>query len=136
MTNRVTTWLMVVELMAVLVWFWFVRWTPVKAVGGVIVVAAMPLLITARVQLGSSFSVRAKATRLVTTGLYSRVRNPIYLSGILLFCGIALLLERWWPLVILLVVVPMQRARARREEGVLRARFGEEYEAYRRRTWF
>ncbi len=136
MTNRVTTWLMMLEMLVVLIWFWFVRWTPVKAVGGVVVVVAMLLLITARVQLGSSFSVRAKAKRLVTTGLYSRVRNPIYMSGVLLFCGLALLLQSWWVLAILLVMVPIQRARARKEAAVLRERFGEEYEAYRRGTWF
>lgn len=136
MLNRASTAMLVVELLLIAVWFWFVTWTPMKAVGGVMVVGSMLLLIVARVQLGNSFSVRAKATQLVTTGLYSRLRNPIYLCGIVLFCGIALLLESWWPLLILVVLVPMQRMRARREAEVLRERFGEEYERYRRGTWF
>jgi len=134
--NRGTTGLIVLELLSLALWFPHIAWTPVKAVGGVVVVLSMSLLILARVQLGNSFSVRAKATRLVTTGLYSRVRNPIYLCGIVLFCGFALLLESWWPLFILTIVVPMQRARARNEARVLEERFGEEYVRYRRGTWF
>jgi len=134
--NRGTTALMMLELVAVALWFPHIAWTPVKAAGGVIVVLSMLLLILARMQLGSSFSVKAKATRLVTTGLYARVRNPIYVCGVTLFCGIALLLESWWPLLLLVVVVPMQRARARKEARVLEERFGEEYVRYRRGTWF
>lgn len=136
MLNRVTTAMLVVELLVIAVWFRFVAWTPMKAVGGLIVVSSMLLLIAARVELGSSFSVRAKATRLVTTGVYARLRNPIYLAGITLICGLALVFGRWWILLMLVVMVPMQRARARREARVLVERFGEEYVRYRRRTWF
>ena len=72
----------------------------------------------------------------MTTGVYARLRNPIYVAGCVLVAGVALLLGSWWPLLLLLVLIPLQVARARREEAVLRARFGEEYEQYRRRTWF
>ena len=72
----------------------------------------------------------------MTTGVYARVRDPIYWSGVLLLGGLALLLASWWPAVLLLIVVPMQRARARRESRVLEERFGEEYLRYRRGTWF
>lgn len=136
MLNRVTTAMLVVELLVIAVWFRFAAWTPIRAVGGAIVVGSMLLLIAARVELGSSSSVRAKASRLVTTGVYARVRNPIHLAGISLICGLALVLARWWVVLVLVLVavVPMQRARARREAGVLEERFGEEYVRHRRRT--
>ncbi len=136
MLNRVTTAMLAVELLVVLVAFRFVTWTPVKAAGGAIVIVAMLLIITARRQLGRAFSVRAKATHLVTTGLYARVRNPIYLAGILLFCGAALLLESWWLLLLLVVLIPLQWARAGREARILHQRFGQQYERYRQQTWF
>ncbi len=136
MLNRVTTFLIGLELLALLLWFPHLRWTPWRAVGGALVVGSMVMLMVARWQLGRSFSIRARAARLVTTGLYSRVRNPIYVAGVLLVCGIPLLAERWWPALLLLVLVPMQRRRARREARVLEERFGEEYRAYRRTTWF
>ena len=134
--NRVTTAIFVVELVVLAVWFRYVAWTPWKAVGALLVACGMLLLITARLQLGRSFSVRAKAKRLVTTGVYARVRNPIYLSGMVVIGGAALLLARWWPVVLLLLIAPVQWARAGREARVLEGRFGEEYRAYRARTWF
>jgi protein-S-isoprenylcysteine O-methyltransferase Ste14 len=45
-----------------------VTWTPVKMVGGVMAAVGVALLMAARVQLGASFSVRAKAKKLVTRG--------------------------------------------------------------------
>src|SRR5215470_11024115 len=47
----------------------------------------------ARYTLGRSFSIRAKATALVTRGIYSRIRNPIYVSGVAFFVGLVLLLR-------------------------------------------
>ena len=136
MLNRVTTAVLVLELIVIAVAFRFVAWTPWKAVGGVTILAAMLLLIVARRQLGDAFSVRAKAHHLVTTGLYSRLRHPIYLAGFLLLAGAALLFQSWLPLLLAVILLPVQRARARREERVLQARFGDEHVRWRRRTWF
>jgi protein-S-isoprenylcysteine O-methyltransferase Ste14 len=86
--------------------------------------------------LGKSFSVRAKATALVTNGIYSRIRNPIYVSGILLFFGVFLMLGYPQMLLIFVVLIPLQVIRARREAAVLEAEFGDEYREYRKRTWF
>ncbi len=90
----------------------------------------------ARYTLGRSFSIRAKATALVTTGIYSRIRNPIYVSGMFFIIGAALMLRKPYVLLFLVVIVPMQIIRARREARVLEEKFGEEYRAYRKRTWF
>jgi protein-S-isoprenylcysteine O-methyltransferase Ste14 len=113
-----------------------VVWSTEKVIGAVIAGLSFPLFVLARWQLGSSFSVKAKASRLVTTGLYSRIRNPIYLFGGLFVVGLSLFLSPWGPLVVALVIVPMQVVRARREERVLAEAFGEEYERYKSKTWF
>ena len=112
------------------------EWTAAEIVGAVIVGISLPLFVLARWQLGSSFSVKAKASRLVTTGLYSRFRNPIYLFGGLFIVGLSLFLSPWGPLAVALVIVPLQVVRARREERVLAEAFGEEYERYKKNTWF
>jgi len=111
-------------------------WTPMRIAGEVVFCCGLGLWLVAREQLGKSFSVRAKATRLVTTGVYSRIRNPIYVSGQVMFLGLALSIPSWIPLVVVAVTVPMQVVRARKEAEVLREAFGEEYVAYRSRTWF
>src|ERR1700722_15505166 len=113
-----------------------VVWGWPKVIGAVIGGVSFPLFVLARWQLGSSFSIKAKAGRLVTTGLYSRIRNPIYLFGGVFTGGAALFFSGWGPLVVALVIVPVQIVRARREERVLAGAFGEEYARYKSRTWF
>jgi len=110
-------------------------WSPLRIAGAVIAFASLSLIVVARIQLGRSFSVRAKATRLVTTGLYARIRNPIYIFGCFFFLGLAMFLPAWWLLLLLILVIPMQIVRSRREAAVLEATFGEEYRRYRRGTW-
>ncbi len=93
-------------------------------------------VILARYTLGLSFSVAAKAIALVTTGIYSRIRNPIYVFGVIFVAGIFLMLRKPALWVLLLVIIPMQIIRARREARVLEAAFGDAYREYRQRTWF
>jgi protein-S-isoprenylcysteine O-methyltransferase Ste14 len=94
------------------------------------------LWVVARLELGRSFSVGAQAHELVTTGLYRRVRNPIYVFGTSAFLLVLLSLQGWQALVVWAVLVPVQVVRARREERVLAQAFGAEYAAYRASTWF
>jgi protein-S-isoprenylcysteine O-methyltransferase Ste14 len=99
-------------------------------------VASFILWATARWQLGRSFSVKPRAKALVTRGIYSRIRNPIYTFGTLWITGVILLVGHPEWLVVLLALIPMQFIRAGREARVLEEKFGEEYRTYRRRTWF
>jgi protein-S-isoprenylcysteine O-methyltransferase Ste14 len=93
-------------------------------------------VVLARYTLGRSFSWAPKATGLVTTGIYSRIRNPIYISGMICGLGMILLAGRPVLLAIFLVIIPMQVVRARREAAVLEAKFGDAYREYRKQTWF
>ncbi len=97
---------------------------------------AFPLWIAARVQLGSSFSFRPDARRLVTTGLYARIRHPVYLFGTAGAWSAFLALQVWPLFWVMIVLGGITLWRARREERVLTEAFGTEYEDYRRRTWF
>jgi len=110
--------------------------TPMRIVGLAIAVPSAVLFVVARMQLGSAFSIEAKASKLVTAGIYSRIRNPIYVFGGLLLAGLALIAGRPILLLLLLVLIPLQAARVRREEQVLAEKFGDEYAEYKRKTWF
>ena len=98
--------------------------------------AGISLLVAARIELGRAFSVRAKATTLVTTGVYSRIRNPIYVFSALMILGIIIWMGRPWLLVVFAVLIPLQVVRARKEGRVLKEKFGAAYLDYKQKTWF
>jgi protein-S-isoprenylcysteine O-methyltransferase Ste14 len=111
-------------------------WNTQRYVGTVLAVLGISLIGVARYQLGKSFSVRAEAHHLVTTGVYSKIRNPIYVFGIVMLLGLTLVLQVPTMWVFLVVAAAAQTVRARREARVLEAAFGDAYRDYRRTTWF
>ena len=136
-TNMITLALVVVAVVWLALHVNLIDWTPVKLAGAGLAGISIAMLVLARLQLGASFSVKAKAKKLVTTGLYAKIRNPIYVFGALFLVGIAIVLENWVLLAILVAVLtPLQIIRARKEEAVLHQAFGEEYERYKAGTWF
>lgn len=110
-------------------------WTALRVTGVALMVPAFVLWGIAHIQLGDSFSVRAEARQLVTRGLYSRFRNPIYVFGGIGMAGFLLAIERPIWLLAFLVMIPLQIVRSRREARVLEEKFGDEYREYARHTW-
>ena len=107
-----------------------------RIVGLSIAIPSFVLFILARIQLGRSFSVEAKATSLVTTGLYSHIRNPIYFFGALMIAGIIVWTTKPVLFLVFVVLIPLQIYRSREEERVLTEEFGESDLEYKRKTWF
>lgn len=75
------------------------------------------------------------ASTLVTSGIYRLTRNPMYLGLFLVLLSAAIGLGHPLALLAAVLFVPyMTRFQIRPEERALRARFGEAFEAYTRRT--
>ena len=111
-------------------------WDVVRTVGFALMIIGAGLLFTARFQLGNSFAVTAQAKELVTRGLYSKIRNPIYVfSGLMVF-GLFIVLKKPYLFFLLAVLIVVQIMRARKEAAVLEAKFGDRYREYRKHTWF
>ena len=106
-----------------------------RVLGLVLMLPALILLTIARIQLGNSFSLAPQATQLVTRGIHSRIRNPIYVFGTFVFSGLFLFLERPLLLFVLAPVLILQVSRARAEARVLEAHFGDQYRQYKAATW-
>jgi protein-S-isoprenylcysteine O-methyltransferase Ste14 len=89
--------------------------------------------VVALLQLGRSLSVMPEARRLVTAGLYARIRHPLYLAEAIATLGVLLQFRSIEALLLVLVQFCIQLWRMREEEKVLEAAFPD-YADYRGRT--
>lgn len=112
------------------------QWNARYAIGMGMGVAGFALWMVARAELGASFAVRAKASELVTSGLYSKIRHPIYFFGGIAIAGLFIALGKIVPLTIFVLGYSTQFLRIKKEEAVLEQAFGEDYRRYRASTWF
>jgi protein-S-isoprenylcysteine O-methyltransferase Ste14 len=108
------------------------------AIVGALVLCALLLFRSARQALGDNWTVVAEVREggsLVTSGPFAYVRNPIYFAMLLLTIATALGLGH---LLNLVMAVPLFLAgtelRIMAEEGLLRERFGAEFDDYVRRV--
>jgi len=85
--------------------------------------------------LGKSHTTLPEARKLVTHGVYSKIRHPLYTGLQLAFGGLSLWFASLVGFVLSLVLVlPLNIWRARAEERVLMEAFGNEYVQYKSRT--
>jgi protein-S-isoprenylcysteine O-methyltransferase Ste14 len=89
--------------------------------------AGFGLLNSARLQI-------VEGHRLVTDGVYSRIRHPLYLGEITRNLGFTLILSSMYGFAIVLFGGLFLPFRIEIEERMLLEEFGEEYEEYRKRT--
>ena len=73
--------------------------------------------------------------RLVTSGIYSIIRNPSYLGLLVNSLGWALVFRAGAGVLLTALTIPPLVARIAAEERLLRQHFGAPYEAYFSRTW-
>ena len=108
---------------------------PVFVVGGAALVAlGLTIIILARRELarrGQPTDPGRPTSKVVTTGMFSVSRNPLYLGVTCFLAGVALAANLPWVLVLLLPsVVACQLVLIAPEERYLIARFGDEYRGY------
>jgi protein-S-isoprenylcysteine O-methyltransferase Ste14 len=72
---------------------------------------------------------------LVISGFYRLIRHPSYLGLLLTVFGWALIFRSGIGVLLSLLFVPILVSRMNSEEALLASEFGEQYAAYRRRTW-
>ena len=73
--------------------------------------------------------------RLITNGVYSRVRHPLYLGEISRNIGFALFFFSLYGLIVMLIANVFLIMRIRIEEKMLIDQFGKEYKEYMKKTY-
>jgi protein-S-isoprenylcysteine O-methyltransferase Ste14 len=118
---------------------WSVLDHPAPAVAGAVLAAAgIAVCIAAQLTMGDSWRIgvdSSERTALVTTGVFGRVRNPIFSAMVVAGAGIALLLPNWWALAGLVALVGGLELQVRYvEEPYLGRVHGAAYREYAART--
>ncbi|MHC4984436.1 MAG: methyltransferase family protein [Planctomycetota bacterium] len=108
--------------------------TLAQSIAGLVLIATGSALSAVAIGcLGRSFSIMAEARELVTHGLYSVVRHPLYVAEEIAVVGAVVIHFSLPVLLLLLLHIGFQIQRARNEEAVLSETFPD-YEGYRQRT--
>jgi len=100
----------------------------------VLILAGTTMAIVAVMDLGRCMSIMPEARKLVTGGLYGRIRHPLYLAEEIAVLGFCLQFRTWQAAPIVIVHLYLQIRRMDWEEGVLAKAFPE-YAGYRLRTY-
>jgi protein-S-isoprenylcysteine O-methyltransferase Ste14 len=115
------------------------RWVAL-AVGSLLYFPGIALMLWGRAALGEMYNVSSvlgaqlyAEHRLITSGPYAWVRNPMYVGGAMWELG-ALLIFRNWTTALMTTQIPDLVVRARREEEALSAQFGDGWVEYTRKV--
>jgi protein-S-isoprenylcysteine O-methyltransferase Ste14 len=102
--------------------------------GAALIIAGVTLVVLARqefAQCGQPTDPGRPTTRVVTSGVFSVSRNPLYLGAVCFLVGVGLAINLPWVLILLLPsLVACHTVLIAPEEKYLVAKFGEEYRAY------
>ncbi len=109
----------------------FIPYKYLVIIGITLIIAGIPLNIVSTLRIVKGY----KQGILLTEGIYSFVRHPLYASYILLIVpGIAVLFRSWVVMTVPIVMYIVFRILIREEEEFLEGKFGEEYTAYKKRV--
>ncbi|MFY9910247.1 MAG: isoprenylcysteine carboxylmethyltransferase family protein [Candidatus Sulfotelmatobacter sp.] len=107
--------------------------------GIVLIWIGIALALWARWHLGQYWSGRITIKedhKLIRTGPYTRLRHPIYSGLELAAIGSALAIDQWRCVIGVCIIVTGFWIKAKREEAMLGAQFGADFQEHRRHTGF
>ncbi len=111
-------------------------------IGIILLVTGIAVIVVTRRQFnqaGQPTDPGNPTTQLITTGIFSWSRNPLYLGGVVVFIGLGALVNSLWLLLLMIpAIIAAHIILIFPEEQYLDAKFGEPYRQYVRsvRRWF
>ncbi len=110
----------------------------IDVMGFMIGLIGLSFCLYAQVKMGTSWRVgidEKVKTQLITTGLYSLIRNPTYLGLFLLNIGVWLIWPTWTIFFLNVLFFLFLEIQVRCEEDYLSSIHGEQYVNYKNQTW-
>ena len=110
-----------------------------RTVGVTLTAAGLLLCIWARRTLGEYWSDKVALKvdhQLIRRGPYAHLRHPIYSGVLFAIAGTALAIAEWRGLIALVLLGTNYFVKAKREERLLAARFGDNFAEYKRQAGF
>jgi protein-S-isoprenylcysteine O-methyltransferase Ste14 len=108
-----------------------------QAIGFIIGAIGVAILITGILTLGKYFTASITPKGLVTHGIYSKIRHPIFIGVLLVYLGLELIFQSIYGLLLVcFVLLPFYMYSAIEEEKILSKMFKDEYIAYKKKTLF
>ena len=108
-------------------------------IGLALFLLGLALAVWARLYIGRNWGApmsHKDEPELVTTGPYRLIRHPIYTGLLMATIGTAIALGRWQGLISVAIILTAHIRKAKKEEELMLANFGETYQDYRRHTGF
>ena len=106
--------------------------------GGALVLVSAVVILSAYFRMtraGTNVDVRKPATTVVTDGIYSYTRNPMYAAMVVFLIAMSILLNNLWIMILVPVfILILRRGVIEREELYLEEKFGAEYTEYKKRV--
>lgn len=113
--------------------FWYLEYETLRYIGWVLLIISLIWVWVAQSQMSNSWRIgidENNKTELVTSGLFSVSRNPIFLGIMLANAGLLLVIPNAFTLLIVTLSTVSINTQVRLEEKILQKSHGEEYRGY------
>jgi len=108
-----------------------------RQAGWIIFILGTLIWLPARITIRKYHTSLPEAYRIVKTGIYSKIRHPIYIGIEIMYIGFSLVLYSLWGLIsTVALLTPLHIYRIFEEEKLLGKVFGAEFIEYKKNTWF
>jgi len=129
---------LVLTILSVYFWVTFLNNDLLKIVGITINIVGLIIWWFAKLTLSENWAAgygKPKIKQLVTHGIYSKIRHPLYWGINLTLTGLTLLYLKVWFIIISLLIIIYFFHRMYIEDNYLLEKLGKEYQDYKEKTW-
>lgn len=113
-----------------------IYYSKLSLIGTFITIFGLIIWWISKITLSDAWSSLPEANKIVKSGIYSKIRHPIYLGFTITTIGWFIIIPSIFTFSIILSVSITFYFKIKAEEEILTNKFKEEYKKYKKNTWF